>query len=517
MRPPFSAADIDRFRGGIAYALGLQFEDARLGFLAEVLGRRLDTTRDTLDVYLARLETESLSTDEARGLSQELTVPETYFFRNSDQFRAFTDLALPDRMRAQAATRRLRILSAGCASGEEAYSLAILVREAGLDPSWDVSILGIDVNPAIVSKATRALFSEWALRETPADVRQRWFTPVGRGFLLDDTVRAAVTFEERNLVRDEPHLWPPDSYDIVFFRNVLMYFTPENGQAVVTRIERALRPGGYLFLGVAETLRGLSTHFHLRHTHETFYYQRRDDVKGTTLQSSATTPSHGLTRTVMTAVEGADTWIDAIRRASERIETLTHSPQQPASSRDRSSRAAARPTWDLDLARQLLQQERFAEALDSVQRLPPESGRDPDVLLLHAALLTHRGQLADAEAACRRLLDVDELSAGAHYLLALCREGARDRTGAVNHDQVAIYLDPSFAMPHLHLGLLARRAGDHAAARTELGQALPLLQREDSSRVLLFGGGFSRGALVALCRTELAGCVNPSAALTRLA
>jgi chemotaxis protein methyltransferase CheR len=126
--------------------------------------------------------------------------------------------------------------------------------------------------------------------------------------------------------------------------------------------------------------------------------------------------------------------------------------------------------------------------------------------LLNAALLTHRGQLAEAEHACRRLLEVDELSAGAHYLLALCREGAHDRSGATYHDQVAAYLDPVFAMPHLHLGLLARRGGDRPGAQRALEEALPLLQREDTSRLLLFGGGFSREALIALCRTELAGC-----------
>jgi chemotaxis protein methyltransferase CheR len=141
-----------------------------------------------------------------------------------------------------------------------------------------------------------------------------------------------------------------------------------------------------------------------------------------------------------------------------------------------------------------------------MRRLPAESARDPDVLLLSAALLTHRGRLADAEETCRRLLEVDELSAGAHYLLALCREAARDGSGAAYHDQVAVYLDPGFAMPRLHLGLLARRAGDRAAAQRELGEALPLLQREDASRLLLFGGGFSRETLVALCRTELLGC-----------
>jgi chemotaxis protein methyltransferase CheR len=122
---------------------------------------------------------------------------------------------------------------------------------------------------------------------------------------------------------------------------------------------------------------------------------------------------------------------------------------------------------------------------------------------LSAALLTHRGRWAEAEQTCHRLLDVDELSAGAHYLLALCCEGALDWPGALNHHQLAIYLDPGFAMPRLRLGLLARQAGDPAAAQRELRHAETLLQREDVSRLLLFGGGFSRDALIALCRTEL--------------
>jgi chemotaxis protein methyltransferase CheR len=138
-----------------------------------------------------------------------------------------------------------------------------------------------------------------------------------------------------------------------------------------------------------------------------------------------------------------------------------------------------------------------------VRGLPAEAARDPDVLLLAAALYTHGGQLADAEEACARLLEVDELSAGAHYLIALCREGAGDRIRAEHHDQIAVYLDPGFAMPHLHLGLLARRAGDRTTARRELEQAALLLQREESARLILFGGGFGREALVALCRTEL--------------
>jgi chemotaxis protein methyltransferase CheR len=120
--------------------------------------------------------------------------------------------------------------------------------------------------------------------------------------------------------------------------------------------------------------------------------------------------------------------------------------------------------------------------------------------------LANAGKLAEAEAACGALLKRDEFNAGAHYVMALCREHAGDWRAAGGHDQTAIYLDPSFAMPHLHMGLLARRADDLVAARRELYQATLLLEREDASRILLFGGGFSRAALIELCQRELKAC-----------
>jgi len=153
-----------------------------------------------------------------------------------------------------------------------------------------------------------------------------------------------------------------------------------------------------------------------------------------------------------------------------------------------------------------MRHERFNDALTQVADLPIEAERDPDTLLLRAMLLTHSSQFAAAEAVCRRLLEIDELNAGAHYALALCREGVGDREGAAEHDKVAVYLDPAFAMPRLHLGLLARHAGDKLAARRELAQALVLLKREDASRLLLFAGGFNREALTVLCRSALLAC-----------
>jgi chemotaxis protein methyltransferase CheR len=499
---PAFPSQVERFRTVVASRLGLQFDDAKTAWLADLLRRRLDVNGQRAEPYLARLHAEA-SRAELGAIAQELTVAETYFFRNIDQFHALREHVVPERMQASGGHRGLRILSAGCASGEEPYSIAMMLHDLPHDRSRELSIRAVDLNPAMVEKARQARYTSWALRDTPPAMQQRWFRPDGREFVLDDKIRSAVKFEERNLNDDDAELWQPGAYDLIFCRNVLMYFTPSRAQAAVARIARALAPGGYLFLGHAETLRGLSQAFHLRHTHGTFYYQRKDAAEQQLAQAAAEAPG-GAGPVLAAALEVSDSWIEAIGKAAERVRALTDVQASGGIV------PAAVPRWHLGQAFDLLQQERFGEALGLVHALPAAARRDPDVLLLRAVLLVHSGQLALAEDACHRLLGIDELNAGAHYALALCREGAGDSRGAIDRDQRAVYLDPAFAMPRMHLGLLARRSGDHGAAQRELGQAMVLLQREDASRLLLFGGGFSREALLALCRAQLQACADPA-------
>jgi chemotaxis protein methyltransferase CheR len=507
------AAEPQRFRGWIAARLGLHFDDTKLEFLAEVLDRCAGSKGLALQSYLDRLEGPDIEAD-LRALALELTVPETYFFRHIDQFRAFADVALPEAQAARGSIRALSILSAGCASGEEPYSLAMMVRERGANLGWSVAIRALDINPAMLAKAARGRYSAWALRETPADSQQRWFRSIGREFELEESIRTAVTFQEVNLAEENAELWAPGRYDVIFCRNVLMYFTPHNAQALVARLTRSLAPGGHLFLGHAETLRGLSNDYHLRHTHGTFYYQRKNaqnDGRAERAEDKFNGAGHG--KETPRAAFGAaappepawtKTWLETIQHASDRIQALTERPTAESALRDgRGSLGAVQTATQLPLVLELLKKERFSDALELLGRLPAESDKDTDVLLLRAALLTHSGQLSAAESVCAQLLARDELNSGAHYLLALCRESAGHRQGALDHDQTAIYLDPGFAMPRLHLGLMARRAGEWESARRELGHALMLLKREDASRLLLFGGGFGRDALIALCRSEL--------------
>jgi chemotaxis protein methyltransferase CheR len=507
------STEAHRFRGWIVQRLGLHFDDTKLEFLAEVLERRADKKGLGLRPYLDRLEGADIDA-ELQALVPELTVPETYFFRHIDQFHAFADVALPQAQAARGSIRELRILSAGCASGEEPYSLAMLMRERGTDFGWNVEIHALDINPVTLAKAARGVYSAWALRETPPETQRRWFKNVGREFELEQSIRAAVTFQEVNLAQDNVALREPETYDVIFCRNVSMYFAADSAQALITRLTRALAPGGHLFLGHAETLRGLSDEYHLCHTHGTFYYKRRcardrERVGKSEARRDLASPQGSSAQPAAApapamAEPWTKTWLETVQHASDRIQALTERPTAASALRGGlGPGSSAHVGTQLQLALELLKQERFADALELLGRLPAESEQDPDVLLLRAALLTHSGNLSAAEQASARLLERDELNTGAHYLIALCRESAGDRRGAIEHDQTAIYLDAAFAMPRLHLGLMARRAGDWETARRELSYALTLLKREDASRVLLFGGGFGREALIALCRAEL--------------
>jgi len=493
---------IDRFAEAIVARFGLRFDETRTGFLAEVLEKHVGARPQDLESWLRGFEAGTTPPHELRELAADLTVGETYFFRNHEQFAVLDEVVLPARMAARSRSRTLRMLSAGCASGEEPYSIAILLRERVLSrgEGWNLDITGIDLNPVHLRRAALARYSPWSLRETPADKRLRWFRSEGREHVLDPQVKSMVRFAERNLADDDATLWQPEAYDVIFCRNVLMYFAAERASEVVARFERSLAPGGYLFLGSAESLRGLSHGFQLHHSHGTFYYERKASGDEDTAQHAYHHREHpaDYEAPIVALVDAADSWVTAIRDASARIrELVDESP--PSTTAAEPDDTAPRMAGALEL----LRQERYAEALVVLDGIAGPAARGAEVLLLRAVLLTHGGQLEPARETCASLLALDGLHVGGHYLLALCAERAGELDRAIEHDEAAAYLDPGFAMPRLHLGLMARRRGDRDRARHELARALTLLEREDPARLLLFGGGFGRETLVTLCRAEL--------------
>ena len=455
---------VAEFRELLARWLGWTFDDKDAAQLAPVLAERAATNGLTPEDYLSRLGYGGWDVEVAE-LAERLSITETYFFRHAEQFRALRETALPDRISTRHSQRVLRMLSVACSSGEEAYSCAIVGREARPGPDWIVSVLGIDANPAMLRKAVAARYSVWSLRETPEAAREHWFRSTEGGFEVDPEIRSLVRFGQHNIADDDPALWRAGQYDVIFCRNLLMYLTRTVAGSLVRRMTAALAPGGYLFLGHTDSLGSRPEGLAARHSHHTFYYQRTEPAA-----APAGTP---LPRPAPPAVPR---------------------PPLPMTPEDAYHGAIG-----------LLHADRFADALDLITAWLPGRPKPRDALL-HGVLLVQTGRLDEAMVVARRLVENEGLNADAHQLLGLCLEGGHSVDDAIAQYRLAAYLDPAFAQPRLRLGQLARRRGEDRPAAADLEHALGLLAFEQAERITLFGGGFGRMALAMLCRSELDAC-----------
>lgn len=201
--------------------------------------------------YLDRL---GRSAELLDGLIRELAIGETYFFRDSEQMASLRSEVLPELMsRLGPSGRRLRIWSAGCSTGEEPYSLAILLDQAGLLDRAD--ILGTDLNPLALEQARCGVFREWSMRDVDGSIRTRYFQPVSGRLLLSERIRLAVRFELHNLLSAEPPPAPSgltEDFDLILCRNVVIYFDLQLVKEIAERFYQYLAPGGWLLMGASD-------------------------------------------------------------------------------------------------------------------------------------------------------------------------------------------------------------------------------------------------------------------------
>jgi chemotaxis protein methyltransferase CheR len=205
----------------------------------------------SVGALVARLGAGAAAGGLAQRVVEAMTINETSFFRDPPAFDAFREVVLPELLRRRAAERALRVWSAACSTGQEPYSLAMLLREHRAADGWDVRVLATDLSGAALERARRGRYSQLEVnRGLPAGLLVKWFQRQGLEWQLKDEVRRAVKFRALNLAAPWPALPPPD---VVFLLNVLIYFDVPTKQRVLANVRRVLRPDGYLFLGGAET------------------------------------------------------------------------------------------------------------------------------------------------------------------------------------------------------------------------------------------------------------------------
>jgi chemotaxis protein methyltransferase CheR len=248
---------------------GLFFENARLDFLLEKLEPQAQARgfRSFLDYYYALKENACGEWDQAW---EALSVQETYLWRELSQVNALVDLIVPQWFQKHALP--FRVWSAACATGEEPFSIAIALAEAGLG-TVPVEIVATDASLSALEKARRGVYREKSFRAFPPTLRQKYFEPVSDGWKLSDQIRKQVTFARANLL--EPgEVARFARVQAVFCRNVFIYFSPHAIRLTVAMIAAKMPPGGHLFVGASESLLRMTTDFELKEIGDALVYVR---------------------------------------------------------------------------------------------------------------------------------------------------------------------------------------------------------------------------------------------------
>lgn len=407
------------------------------------------------------------------ALEAEITIGETFFFRYAEQFTALRTTILPELIAAQAPERRLRIWSAGCSTGAEPYSVAILVHEllGPALPEWTVTILGTDLNAAALATARKAEYGRWALRTTPVEERRRWFrefadgrgTAGGAAYRLKPEFRSMVRFERQNLIGLIDGSIPASfgAFDLILCRNVLIYFSAETVAGIVHGLGERLRPGGWLLVGHAEPNPAFAGWLTPVQLPGTAAYQRWDG-------SMPLGPPP--------AVQP----IAAAARAEP-----SHLPPEPhGPAPDRSAPPVAR-------------------AIPPAPAAEPPAEADEDVLG-QVRRLADAGRTAEAWRSLRSALGTAPTDARLRFYEGLLALDLGREAEAEKAFRGALFLDRDFVMAHYHLGLLLGARGRDAQARRALDNALLIAQGLEPELALPEGDGVTAGEMVDNLRLALA-------------
>lgn len=449
-------------RALVASRLGLDFPDGRRADLGRGLVQACRaSSASTPETYLTWLATLPDQSPEWRRLAGHLTVGETYFFRDRACFDALEREVLPSLIaaRREAGLSRLRLWSAGCATGEEAYSLAILLDRLLPDRAdWALTILATDINPEALEAARRGCYRDWSFRETPRWIRDRYFHRRGaETFEVAPRIRGMVTVAPLNLAEDgyPAVVTNTSAMDLILCRNVLMYFTREAQRAVVARLKLALVTGGWLAVSPAEA------------SAELFRPLVPVTFPGAILYRRAPGPlapplPHWQAETVWPDSPVPWPFADAPGGLVAAESPVPSRPPEPVE-------APPDTATELRRARALADQGRLEEARDLCEGVLARTRLDPEAYLLLAAIHQERGELGAAMAALRR----------------------------------AIYLAPDSAPAHFLLGSLLLRQGQRRQGKRSLETVVSLLSRIPRDEALPGCDGLTAGRLLATARAHL--------------
>jgi chemotaxis protein methyltransferase CheR len=494
-----SPEQFGRLRDQLANYSGVYLDTTRQRLLETGLGQRLQATGDDLPAYERRIEAAN-GRDELRLLAELVLNHETIFFRNGPHLRALREVLLPEIHRRKPAGEPIRIWSAGCATGEEAYSLAIVALETlGRPLARPIEVWATDLSEPALRKARNGFYRGRPLQNLSAELLARYFQPKADGYLVGDELRELVRFESLNLLDPFPQC--AANVDIIFCQNVTIYFQLKTCQKLIGRFYDCLPPGGLLFLGFSETLWNIFDGFLSREVAGAYVY-----YKGALESAKPAAPAAQRTRETQprekaqkaearpAAASPPRSGRNTGTTVSQSRPKLFHEQVGPESARLQSDQAA------LASGRDFLAQGKIDEAMEALRCISPRSICAPQAVTLIARAHADRGDLDLAAAEVQRAIEIDMLNEEAYLLLGMIYGRQGQWQSAVQQLERARYLSADSALVSFHLAEAYRQAGRVEKAMREYRNTLRKLDVHPPGTLL---DGVAVGWLRETCKRQI--------------
>ena len=479
-------------RDRLADYSGVYLDLTRLRLLEHGLAQRLHATGDDWAAYERRIQGPA-GRDELRLLAELVLNHETIFFRNGPHLRALREVLLPELHQRKPAGAPIRIWSAGCATGEEPYSLAITALETlGPPLARPVEIWATDLSEPALRKGRAGFYRGRALQNLPGDLLARYFTPKADGYLAGDALRALVRFESLNLLEPFPRY--ASSVDIIFCQNVTIYFQLKTCQELIGRFYGCLPAGGLLCLGFSETLWNIFDRFHSREVAGAYIYYKELS------ESPAPPAATPIRRRVATPkLEPRPSALSPARPDASH----TGVSRDHKSLLDHAGLVNGRGSSDqmaLASGRELLGQGKTDEALRVLRGVSPQSACAPQALTLTARAHADRGDLDLAAAEVWRVIEIDSLNEEAQLLLGVIFGRQGQWSLAIQQLERARYLSADSALVSFYLAEAYRQDGRIDKAAREYRNTIRKLDVHPPSVLL---DGVAVGWLRETCQRQI--------------
>jgi len=485
------------FRRLLEKKCGLVFHNEKSAILEAGIRSRMDGCAVASDAeYLVQLDGDPR---EFGRLIELLTINETYFLREPAHFSLLAGRIVPELLAAKEPGSRLKILSAGCSSGEEAYSVVISLAERfGRDFLGRVSVCGGDIDTAVIDAARRGVFGKRSFRDFPEPLLERYFEPCRPGlYRLRDWLRDSVEFLQLNLLESEYPAALRD-IDVIFYRNVSIYFSPEVRNEIFSRLAASLNQGGYLVVSPSETFFHNKGILSLVPLEGAFLYRKDSASRGTIGPAPARRISPAKREgAVAPPLCAAPRSPRAVGGREGRVTVAKDEAARPAVT------AATSPSFGhaLEFARA----KDYPAALELLERLATDRSEAARAHTLRGSILLNLSRLDEARKACLAALESDAFSLEATLSLGIIARLQGDGTEALRKFREAVYLRPSCWPAHYYLGEAYLEQGEAGLARREYEVILKLLEKGDFSAhgISFMPLCFSAPQLETLCRQRL--------------